>query len=44
VVKRTNRVIYLQLLRPLAEVKGISIEEVAAITTRNFSQLFGVSV
>lgn len=30
--------------KAVAEVKGIAIEEVAAITTRNFGQLFGVSV
>lgn len=30
--------------KAIAELKGISVEEVAAITSRNFSQLFGVSL
>jgi TatD DNase family protein len=30
--------------KAVADIKGIVCEEVATITTRNFSQLFGVSV
>lgn len=30
--------------KALAEVKGVAIEDVAQITTRNFAQLFGVSL
>ena len=42
---KKNEPLYLpSVAKALADIKGISVEEVATITTRNFSQLFGVSV